>query len=220
MDQKFFEEIADTISPSDIPAFLGNFKDMTVLYSCAIREVTTKLENLNQELTHSQHHNPIHQISHRIKHPESIAKKMQRKNLPLSYDTAQQEIHDIAGIRVICPYIHDIYDVAAMLIKQDDITLLEQKDYINAPKESGYRSLHLIITVPVFLSEKTHIVPVEVQIRTIAMDFWASLEHQLRYKTCANIPSEIRQQLKEIAENMYQNDLAMQEMYHTIYKLN
>jgi len=190
LDQKFFEEIADTISPSDIPAFLGNFKDMTVLYSCAIREVTTKLENLNQELTHSQHHNPIHQISHRIKHPESIAKKMQRKNLPLSYDTAQQEIHDIAGIRVICPYIHDIYDVAAMLIKQDDITLLEQKDYINAPKESGYRSLHLIITVPVFLSEKTHIVPVEVQIRTIAMDFWASLEHSYDIKPVPIFPQK------------------------------
>ena len=219
MNHKFFEELVDTISPADIPAFLSNFKDMNVLYSCAIREVTTKLENLNQELTHSQHHNPIHQISHRIKHPESIAKKMQRKNLPLSYDTAQQEIHDIAGIRVICPYIHDIYDVAAMLIKQDDITLLEQKDYINAPKESGYRSLHLIITVPVFLSEKTHIVPVEVQIRTIAMDFWASLEHQLRYKTTVNIPEDIRKHLKEISKNMYQNDLDMQQMYQTIYQL-
>jgi len=219
LNQKFFEELVDAISPADIPAFLSNFKDMNVLYSCAIREVTTKLENLNQELTHSQHHNPIHQISHRIKHPESIAKKMQRKNLPLDYETAQQEIHDIAGIRVICPYIQDIYDVAAMLTKQDDITLLEQKDYIIAPKESGYRSLHLIITVPVFLSEKTHIVPVEVQIRTIAMDFWASLEHQLRYKTTVNIPEDIHKHLKEISENMYQNDLDMQQMYQTIYQL-
>lgn len=218
-DKKFLEKMTIPDIPNDLPESLRNIKDILVVHACAIREVTTKLENLSYELNFSKNRNPIQYISHRIKSPESIIRKMQRRNLPLTYETALREITDIAGIRVVCPYIEDIYAIADMLTRQDDVTVLKTKDYITAPKESGYRSLHLIISVPVFLSNKKQLVNVEVQIRTIAMDFWASLEHQLRYKTPVEIPASIREKLKNSAEVIYNTDLEMQLIYKEISAL-
>jgi putative GTP pyrophosphokinase len=145
--------------------------------------------------------------------------KMERNHLKPSVETVWNEVNDVAGIRVICSYIEDIYAIAEMLIKQDDVTLLKKKDYIKHPKESGYRSLHLIIETPVFLSDKKRLVKVEVQIRTIAMDFWASLEHQLRYKADVDVPDDIRQRLKNSAQSIYRTDLEMEEIFQEIREI-
>jgi putative GTP pyrophosphokinase len=181
--------------------------------------VNTKLENLNQELEFTKERNPIQHIDHRIKNPRSIIEKIKRHQLELSVENVWNEISDVAGIRVVCSYIDDIYAIAEMLTRQDDIVLVRKKDYIKNPKESGYRSLHLIIETPVFLSEKKHYVKVEVQIRTIAMDFWASLEHQLRYKADVDIPDTIREKLRNSADQIYRTDLEMQDIYREIREI-
>lgn len=174
----------------------------------------------NNEFKLKQDRNPIKYINHRIKSPESILMKMKRNNVEMNMEAMRENISDIAGVRVICSYITDVYLIADMLIRQDDIKLIRTKDYISNPKESGYRSLHLVIEIPIFLSNAKQMVRVEVQIRTIAMDFWASLEHQLRYKMNMNIPDDIREQLKTNAESVYQLDLDMQRTYEEIEKLN
>ena len=147
-------------------------------YSYAIKEVRTKLEILNEELAFKTKRNPIESIESRVKKPASIIEKLRRRHFPVSVESVFENLHDVAGVRVICSFIDDIYDVAEMFLSQDDITLIEKKDYIQNPKSNGYRSLHLIIEVPVFLSDRTLNMKVEVQIRTMAMDFWAALEHQ------------------------------------------
>jgi putative GTP pyrophosphokinase len=218
-EKRFLEKMKLPAIPEEFEESFEKIKEVFTLYTCAIREVNTKLENLNQELEYTKERNPIQYIDYRIKNPQSILEKMRRNHLELSVENVWNEISDIAGIRVICSYIDDIYAIAEMLIKQDDIVLLREKDYIQNPKESGYRSLHLIIETPVFLSEKKHFVKVEVQIRTIAMDFWASLEHQLRYKADIDIPDEIRAKLKNSAAQIYQTDLEMQQIYREIRKI-
>jgi putative GTP pyrophosphokinase len=182
--------------------------------------VNTKLENLNQEFEFRKERNPIQYIDYRIKSPQSILEKMKRNHLEMSAQSLWNNICDVAGIRVICSYINDIYAIAGMLTRQDDVILLQQKDYIKNPKESGYRSLHLIIETPVFLSDKKHMVKVEVQIRTIAMDFWASLEHQLRYKADMDVPDSVRERLKKSAENIYHTDLEMEQIFKEIWKVD
>lgn len=166
---------------------LRGFVQMQQVYRGAISEITTKLETLDEEFSVRYEHNPIHHIDSRLKSPQSILDKLRRRNLDLSIEAAREHLLDIAGVRVICNYIEDIYDIAEMLENQSDIVSVRRRDYIAHPKENGYRSLHLIVRVPVFLSDHTEHVPVEVQIRTIAMDFWASLEHELRYKSQAEM---------------------------------
>jgi putative GTP pyrophosphokinase len=205
--------------PEELEESFEEIKEMFTLYTCAIREVNTKLENLNQELEFTKERNPIQHIDHRIKNPRSIIEKIKRHQLELSVENVWNEISDVAGIRVVCSYIDDIYAIAEMLTRQDDIVLVRKKDYIKNPKESGYRSLHLIIETPVFLSEKKHYVKVEVQIRTIAMDFWASLEHQLRYKADVDIPDTIREKLRNSADQIYRTDLEMQGIYREIREI-
>nr|MDD6336550.1 GTP pyrophosphokinase family protein [bacterium] len=192
------------------------FRQMMLVYQCAIKEVRTKLEILNDELTILHGKNTIESISSRVKTPLSIFNKLKRKGVELSLDAIEQTLQDVAGIRVICSFIDDIYAVADMLARQDDITILNRKDYIKNPKPNGYRSLHLILTVPVFFSNEKKQVKVEVQIRTIAMDFWASLEHQLKYKK--NIPNveEISHQLLVCSEVIAKTDEHMQHIREMI----
>ena len=184
-------------------------RELLMLYNSAIREVTTKLEILNEELSLKNERNPIEFITSRVKTPGSIVGKLQRKELPVSLTSITEYINDVAGVRVICSFIDDIYEIANMLIRQDDIKLLEVKDYIQKPKANGYRSLHLLIQVPVFLSNTKKQMKVEIQIRTMAMDFWASLEHDLKYKRDIENEIEINKELKECADIISNTDFRM-----------
>ena len=195
------------------------FEELMMMYGCAIREVKTKLEVLNDELSVRYNRNPIEFIKSRIKKPISIAKKLEGKGLEVTVESVMQNLNDVAGIRVICYFIDDIYDVARWLARQDDIKLLEVKDYIKHPKPNGYRSLHMIVEVPVFFSKGKQQMRVEVQLRTIARDVWASLEHQRRYKkniTNVENSEEIGQELKECAQVIADTDVRMQEIREKI----
>jgi putative GTP pyrophosphokinase len=169
------------------------YKEMQMLYSCALKEIQTKFEILDTEFKLEYNRDPIASVSTRLKRTESVMDKLERKGLPFTLAAIEEHIHDMAGIRVICSYIDDIYLIAEALLRQDDITLVAKKDYIEHPKDNGYRSLHLIVEVPVFLTNHKKLMKVEVQIRTIAMDFWASLEHKIRYKQ--NLPEEMAEAL-------------------------
>ena len=205
--------------PLGFPVSFMQIKEMTMLYSCAMREICTKLENLSQEFELKEARNPIQHINHRLKKTESIRNKMLQKGLPLEYEVMRDEITDIGGIRVICSYINDIYAIANMLKQQDDLLIVREKDYISNPKKNGYRSYHLIVAIPIFLSSEKQIIPVEIQMRTIAMDFWASLEHQLRYKTTASVPDSTRSRLTNIAQDIFRADVEMQQIYEDISAL-
>jgi len=198
MDNSIMDTMWD--KSKEILNFMVEFKELMMMYKCAIKEIETKFEVLDTEFKIRYQRNPINFINTRLKRTTSIMEKMARKNIPFSLENIEKYIHDIAGVRVICSYMDDIYSIAEALIKQDDITLIEQKDYIANPKPNGYRSLHLIVGVPVYFAEHKKIMKVEVQIRTIAMDSWASLEHQLRYKQQVLNSEEISEQLKECAD--------------------
>lgn len=187
----------------------NQLKNLLMLYNSAIREVTTKLEILNEELSIKNERNPIEFITSRVKSPNSIIGKLQRKGLAVSLKSVTEYINDVAGVRVICSFIDDIYEIANMLIRQDDVKLLQVKDYIQSPKPNGYRSLHLIIQIPIFLSDHKEYMKVEIQIRTMAMDFWASLEHDLKYKRDIENEFEINRELKECAEIISNTDFRM-----------
>ena len=186
------------------------------LYNAAIKEITTKLDILNEEFKVRFMRNPIHHIESRLKSPRSILNKLDRRHLELSLTSAKQNLNDIAGIRVICCYIDDVYRVADMLLRQADLRLVDRNDYIKDPSPNGYRSLHLDLEVPVYLAEHTEYVTVEVQIRTVAMDFWASLEHDLRYKTDKDIPEAMHLEMVQCAEEIARIDQKMQDIYKRI----
>ncbi len=196
------------------------FVELEHLYESAIREVKTKLEILDSEFRTKYAYNPIHHINDRLKSPQSMLEKLQRKGFPISVESVRKNLDDIAGVRVICNYIEDIYTVAELLTNQDDVKLITMKDYIKNPKPNGYRSLHLVIETPVFLSDRKELVHVEVQIRTIAMDFWASLEHELKYKTDADVSADLAAQLKECAETIAATDVKMQQIYRTLKEID
>ena len=185
------------------------YKELQMLYSCALKEIQTKFEILDTEFKLEYNRDPISSISTRLKRTESVMDKLERKGLPFTLESIEKNIHDMAGIRVICSYIDDIYLIADALLRQDDITLIAKKDYIEHPKDNGYRSLHLIVEVPVFLTNHKKSMKVEVQIRTIAMDFWASLEHQMKYKQ--EIPDEeaIMAELRDCAAVIRETDERM-----------
>lgn len=189
MSDEFLDMIQKNKKPMDL---------MMSYYQCAIMEIETKFRVLNQEYSLEYDRNPIESIKTRVKSYDSILKKIRRKNIPITLEAMEENIRDIAGVRVICSFPEDIYEIAESFLRQDDIILVEKKDYIKEPKPSGYRSLHLIVQVPIFLQKTKKFVYVEVQLRTIAMDFWASLEHKLRYKK--DIPED---QEKIIQEELY-----------------
>lgn len=199
-----------------IYATLQDFSRQQQIYWAAIKEIKTKFEILDDEFQVRYDHNPIHHMESRLKSSKSIIAKLQKRNYEISAASIRKNLTDIAGVRVICNYLDDIYRIANLLLRQDDVSLVRRSDYIEEPKANGYRSLHLIVLVPVFLAEKTEFVPVEIQIRTIAMDFWASLEHQLKYKAHHDIPGELRSRLKTCAESITQLDEEMQLIYKEI----
>jgi putative GTP pyrophosphokinase len=188
------------------------FQQLMMIYDGAAKQITTKLEILNKEFNVRGKRSPIESIKSRIKSPESIALKLDRHGLPMTLENMTLSLNDVAGVRVICPYVADIYDVRDMFLSQADIRLIEEKDYIAEPKPSGYRSLHIVVETDVYLSECVCPVRVEIQLRTIAMDFWSSLEHKMRYKTEKDVPQSIRDELRQCADRIAQNDLDMQSI--------
>lgn len=188
---------------------------MMLPYRTAIETVRTKLESLDDEMKCTFEHSPIHNIKSRVKTPSSIIEKLHRKGLEVSRDGLRQ-LTDISGVRVICRYVDDIFYIAQLLLLHDDITLIKKTNYIQYPKENGYRSLHLIVNVPIYSKEGVHLVPVEIQIRTIAMDMWASLEHDLHYKSEHKVSENINQRLKKCAEDIAATDLEMQNIYREL----
>ena len=198
---------------------LQNYLKMSHHYRSAMGELGAKLETLDEEFQIRNARNPIHHMESRLKSPQSIIRKLRKKGKEISLASARENVCDIAGIRVICYYVHDIYSIAELLLGRDDIHLLHKADYIENSKASGYRSVHLDISVPVQCMERTEYVPVELQIRTIAMDFWASLEHQLRYKDPERVPVDLKAQLKDCAEEISKIDYKMQEIYDQLKEL-
>lgn len=178
------------------------YRELMAYYNCAMMEVSTKFNVLNEELSLQYDRNPIETIKTRLKSPESIMEKLKRRGaaFPLSVEKIEQELNDIAGVRVICSYPSDIYMLSEAFLRQDDVTLVERKDYIKNPKPNGYRSLHLIVEVPIFLHNQKKMMKVEVQFRTISMDWWASLEHKIRYKKSIENAEYMEKELKECAE--------------------
>lgn len=185
---------------------LNDWKEFFIGYKFALSEMNTKLDILNQEFEFIHNYNPIEHIKSRLKSPQSIMKKLKRKNLDITIENAQQHVRDIAGIRISCSFTTDIYAIVEALGKQDDIHIIQIKDYIKNPKPNGYRSLHLITEVPVFFTDCKKWMPVEIQIRTIAMDFWASLEHKIYYKFGKEVPGHILEELKGSADMIAELD--------------
>ena len=182
-----------------LQTYTAPYRELMSYYRCAMMEVSTKFNVLDEDLSLQYDRNPIEAIKTRLKSPESIMDKLSRRGLPFSAESIEQNLNDIAGVRVICAYISDIYMLRDALLRQDDIVLLQEKDYIKNPKPNGYRSLHLIVETPIFLHDQKKQMRVEVQFRTMAMDWWASVEHKLRYKKPA-APEEVNSELKECAE--------------------
>lgn len=193
--------------------FALQYAESMFFYNAAISQLTTKLEILDEDFQRSHDRNPIESIKSRVKSLDSIADKMKRKGLSLTIESLTENIHDMAGLRVVCPFINDVYHVADMLLKQDDIVLIRKKDFIKEPKSSGYRSLHLIVTVKVYFSDGVRDIPVEIQLRTIAMNFWASTDHFISYKNTSNlVDADIHEEMKKCAELMADADVKMQAL--------
>ena len=209
------DDFLDAIQRNMMP-----MNELMAYYRCAIMEVETKFNVLNEEFSLQYDRNPIESIKSRLKSTDSIIKKIKKKDLSFSLESVQENIKDVAGVRVICSFPEDIYMLADCLLNQDDIKLIEKKDYIKNPKKSGYRSLHLIIEVPIFLRSEKKSMKVEVQLRTIAMDFWASLEHKLRYKKNINLEEaeSISKELFECSEISAALDKRMEEIRNRIEK--
>ena len=200
----------------DVLNELKSFQEFIMYNRCAIREVETKLRVLDEEFSLNADRNPIQTIKTRVKKPISIANKLLSRNLEVTVSNMEEYITDVAGVRVICPFIEDIYVLADLLKAQDDITTMLEKDYIKNPKPNGYRSLHMIVAIPIYLSSGKKYMKVEVQFRTIAMDFWASLEHQLKYKKKIDNPEQIAIELKQCADAITEVDMRMQEIRYMI----
>lgn len=208
-NENFLKKIEDN---NEMFQMAFKFQEIMMIYESAIKQIETKLDVLNKEYKVTNRRNPIDSVRSRLKSPVSIAEKLEKKHLPVTFDAMTKNLNDIAGVRVICPYISDIYTIKDVLLRQPDIQLIEEKDYIASPKESGYRSLHIVIQIPVYLSNAKHNVNVEIQLRTIAMDFWASLEHELHYKTSSKVPESVRRELFRVAETIAMTDREMEEI--------
>lgn len=190
------------------------------VYAAAIREINARLETLDSEFSMRHRHNPIHHIESRIKTLNSIVMKLHNTGYPISISSAKKNLHDIAGVRVVCCYVDDIYRVANLLLSQDDISLIMEKDYIKKPKANGYRSLHIVVDVPVYMSQGKLFIPVEIQIRTVAMDFWATLEHGIRYKSTDDVPQSIVDELRTCADVITETDYKMQEIFKVLQNVH
>ena len=203
-----------------VQAEVDIWKEVTLVYNSALKEVATKVEILNDEFQHVHQYNPIEHVKTRIKTPESIVKKLRKYGYESTIENMVEYVKDIAGIRIICSFSSDIYRIAEMLANQNDIKVLYVKDYLKNPKPSGYKSYHMLVTVPIFLSDRIVDVKVEIQIRTVAMDFWASLEHKIHYKFEGNAPEYIRRELVECAEMVSNLDDRMLWLNEEIQKVS
>ena len=209
------EEIQEWVSK-----YAGAYQEMMAYYRCAMMAVETKFNVLNEELSLRYDRNPIETVKTRLKSPESIIEKTIRRGFPLTVESIEENIHDIAGVRVICAFPSDINNLAEMFLRQDDIHLLERKDYFEHPKPNGYRSLHLVVKTPIFLHDSKRLMKVEVQFRTISMDWWASLEHKIRYKKDLILSDEIDRELLNCAEVSAELDRRMEKLHQSVAKLN
>ena len=201
-----------------IKAYATPYKELMAYYRCAMMEVETKFRVLNEELSLEYDRNPIETIKTRLKSIDSIADKLSRQNMAMTVDNIENNMHDVAGVRVICGFPSDIYTLSEAFLNQDDITLIERKDYMANPKPNGYRSLHLIVEIPIYLHDEKKPMKVEVQFRTISMDWWASLEHKMRYKKDVKVPADIAQELRECAEAAAILDNRMEQIQKKIGK--
>lgn len=199
---------------------IDSWKEVNLIYNAALKQVETKIEILNDEFQHVHQYNPIEHIKARIKTPESIVKKLKRHGYESTIDNMVKYINDIAGIRVICSFTSDIYQIAEMVRQQKDIQIIAVKDYITYPKASGYKSYHMIVTVPVYLSDRIVDTKVEIQIRTVAMDFWASLEHKIHYKFEGDAPEHIKSELVECAKMVSDLDIRMLSLNEEILSIS
>ena len=200
---------------------IDNWKEVMLIYSSALKQISTKLEILNDEFQHVHRYNPIEHIKSRVKTPESIVKKLKKHGYESTIQNMIEYVNDSAGIRVICSFTSDIYQIAEMIRNQSDIKVISIKDYIVNPKKSGYKSYHMLVTIPVYLSDRIVDTKVEIQIRTVAMDFWASLEHKINYKFEGNAPEHIRNELVECARMVSELDermLSLNEEIQTIHQ--
>jgi len=212
------ENLLSQKSPEEIESMMLDMRNVMSYYRCAILEIETKFKVLNEQFSLSHERNPIESIKSRLKSFDSIREKLQRKQLPFSLSSIENNLNDIAGVRVICSFLDDIYMLADCLLKQDDVRLIEKKDYIKNPKPNGYRSLHLIVEIPIFLCDEKKYVKVEVQLRTIAMESWARLEHRMRYKKSldSQLISKTSDALNECAEISCELDRKMQDIRRII----
>lgn len=199
---------------------IDSWKEVNLIYNSALKEIGTKLEILNDEFQHVHQYNPIEHIKSRIKTPESIVKKLKKNGYESTISNMVRYVNDIAGVRIICSFTSDIYRIAEMLINQSDIKVISVKDYLKKPKDSGYKSYHLIVTVPIYLSDRIVDAKVEIQIRTVAMDFWASLEHKIHYKFEGNVPEYIKEELIECAEMVSDLDGKMMSLNEEVQSLD
>lgn len=204
--------IQDLYKEEKIQNFIKDLKFFTLKYSAAMNETVTKLKILNEDFETRYKRSPIENIENRIKTPESLIKKMIRNDVAFNFEDLQNNIYDIAGVRVICSFVSDVYTIVKMIEDNDEFTIVRKKDYIQNPKPSGYRSLHLIVKVPVYLTTGKEDVYVEIQIRTMAMDFWASLEHKIKYKYDGTVPQEVLDELVECADSIAEADEKMMKL--------
>lgn len=211
--QMLVKQLSNSQIKNKVQDYTMPYRELMGYYRCAMMEVETKFNVLNEELSLMYDRNPIESVKSRLKSPESIVDKAVRKEIPLTPESIEENLYDIAGIRVICSFPGDIYMMADALLRQDDITLIERKDYIKTPKENGYRSLHLIVEIPIFLHNRTRRMKVEVQLRTMSMDWWASLEHKIRYKKNISDDGHIAEELLHCAEMGAALDQRMESVY-------
>ena len=198
---------------------VDQWKSVMFLYDSALKEINTKIEILNNEFVHIYNYNPIEHIKSRLKTPDSIVKQLKRYGFEVTIDNMVEKLSDIAGIRIICSFTSDIYQIAEMITKQSDVTVLYVKDYIKNPKPNGYKSYHMVVTIPIYLTDGPVDTKVEIQIRTIAMDFWASLEHKIYYKFEGNAPAYLQQELKACADVVNMLDVKMFSLNQAILEL-
>lgn len=214
------QELGLKMTDPTMDDLLSDYAKIRHVYAAGIHEITSRLDVLQSEFMYSGKHNPIHHIESRVKTLASIIKKLRSMNLPETIASAKKSLRDIAGVRVVCCYVDDIYRIAELLLSQDDVSLIEEKNYIQTPKANGYRSLHIVVDLPVYLSKGKVFVPVEIQIRTVAMDFWAALEHGIRYKSPAEVPAIINDELRICADIIAATDDRMLEIFKQIQQLN
>jgi putative GTP pyrophosphokinase len=208
-----------TFDMKDLKAIKIELTRFMMAYKFALDEMTTKINILKDEFNYIHDYNPIEHVKSRLKSPESIFKKVQRKGLEYNLESIKESIKDIAGMRITCSFISDIYEISRMIANQKDIRILEYKDYIKNPKANGYQSLHMIVEIPIFMSDREELTCVEIQIRTIAMDFWASLEHKIYYKYNKEVPQKMLDELKETAEMATLLDKKMENLHKEMDKM-